>query len=311
MILLSFFLLAVGILVLVKSSDFVIKKSIYLATVTNISYAFIGFIILAIGTSIPELAVTVLSSFEKQTPLALGTLFGANVTDIGLVLGILCIFSVILIGKKDMKMLLLVTLITSLSTALAMVMGGLSFNLGCLLIVIFLLLSYHLVKNEHFAIIGKNMKKVATSEIAKIVFLVLLGILMVILSASVVIGSAVDIANFFGISSGIIGVLLAMGTTLPELSVSLTALKRKNVSLAMGNIIGSLFVNLTLLLGIAALIQPINLDHTLFIVTSFVLLSNIVLYLITRKKWLSRRDGIILLALYAIFLSVLFVIGIF
>jgi len=306
---LEIFLLLFGLIVLVKSSNIVIEKSVELSQLTNISKLTIGFIFLAIVTSLPELAVMIISSLKGEGILGIATLFGANIADIALVFGMMTFFASFMIVGKDFDRILHAILITSIIAVFSLVLGRVDLTFGIFVLFIFYLFSSSIVK-EGFPIGGKEKPKLVTVEVIKCILIILGGIALVIMSAQIVTDSAIAIANLLHIYKSLIGAtIIPIGTTLPELAVSITALKKLNIELAVGNIIGSLVANLALILGLGAIISTITFGPVIKTSIIFLLITNAVFLIMAKREKFGLVQGIVLLSMYFSYLVLMLFVG--
>jgi cation:H+ antiporter len=307
--LLEIFLLAIGLLVLVKSSDIVIDKAIELSQLTGISNLTIGFIFLAVATSLPEFAVTVMSGLEGEGILGIATLFGANISDLAFVFGLMTLFSSFIIVGKDFHRIVHAVLITSVIALFALALGTIGFTFGIFALFIFYLFSASIVK-EGFPIGGKEAPRLITLRVVNCILIIIAGITILIVSAKIVTDAAIAVANFFNVYESLIGAtILPIGTTLPEAAVCIAAIKKLNIELAVGNIIGSLVANLALILGAGALISVIVFDPIVKVSIIFLLLTNIVFLALARKEKFGLTQGAILFIIYFTYLATIFFIG--
>ena len=306
---LEIFLLLVGLLVLVKSSDVVIDRSVELSQLTGISNLTIGFIFLAVATSLPEFAVTVMSGLKGEGILGVATLFGANIADLAFVFGIMTFFGTFMIVGKDFQRIVHAVLITSVIAVLALALGTIGFTFGIVALFIFYLFSSSIVK-EGFPIGRKEEPKLITLQVVNCILIIIAGITIIIVSAKIVTDAAIAVANFFNVYESLIGAtILPIGTTLPEAAVCIAAIKKMNIELAIGNIIGSLVANLALILGVGALISVIVFDPIVKTSIVFLLLTNIVFLALARREKFGLTQGAILLTIYFIYLATVFFLG--
>jgi cation:H+ antiporter len=306
---LEFFLLILGFVVLVKSSDIVIGRAITLSQLTGISGLTIGFIFLAITTSLPELAVTVISALRGEGILGVATLFGANIADIAFVFALMTLFGSFIIVGKDFQRILHAVMITSVIAIISLSLGRLDFTFGIFALFIFYLFSSSIVR-EGFPIGGKEAPRLITLEVVNCILIIIAGITVVIISAKVITDSAIAIANLLNVCESLIGAtILPIGTTLPEAAVCIAALKKMNIELAVGNIIGSLVANLALILGLGAAISVIVLGPVVKASIIFLLITNVVFLVMAKKGKFGLTHGAILLLIYFIYLVSMFLIG--
>jgi len=314
MILIELLVLLVSVAVLAKSSSIVVDKAFKLSVFFGISTMAIGFVLLSISTSLPELSVSILSSTSGSGALAAGNVFGSNIANILLVLG----FGAALYGfrmKKaellDIALVLVLTTIISayIIYAASISQRALAFPEGLVLLAIFGVYVYHVLRRKKPDAEGENSEKVSKKE-ALTAFLWFFGaVLLVLTSAGFVVESAVKIASELGLAESFIGAtLVAIGTSLPELSVDLQAIRKKHYGMALGDAIGSNMTNITLVLGTAAVINPIYITlPVLIIALLFAIVANVLLfYASATDRRLNRHGGLLFLAVYAVYLIVIF-----
>ena len=307
---LEIFFLILGLIILIKSSDIVIEKSIELSQLTKLSKLAIGFIFLAVVTSLPEFAIMIISSFEGNGILGIATLLGANIADIVLIFGVMTLFGSFMIIGKDFDRIYHAILITSIIATFSLILGRVDITFGIFALFMFYLFSTYILK-EGFPIGGKEKPKLVTVEVIKCILMILGGIALVIISAKIVTDSAIAIANFFNVYQSLIGAtIIPIGTTLPELAVCVTALKKLNIELAVGNIIGSLVANLALILGFGAIISTIAFDPIIKISIIFLLITNAVFLIMAKRENFGLTQGMILLLIYLSYLALMFFIGV-
>ncbi len=309
-------ILIISLIVLAKSSDMVTDKAVMLSDFFGISRMAIGFLLLAGSTSLPEFSVAVVSSVVGQGAISAGNVFGANIADILLILGACAAAYGLVLNREDATEILAVLLVTSAimlfflySTVVlhSPVIGRLE---GILLLLAFLVYVYYVMKGRKTP--SLDGLRVSKKEALSAFFLFLLGIGLVVLSAGLAVDSVARLSELVGISRSFLGAtLVSMGTTLPELSVSLSAARKKEYSLSFGNAVGSTIVNLTAVLGTAATISPIIIlaPSTFLVTLLFAVLANIVLlYIAVRVKKLGKLSGAILIGIYLSFLAALYIV---
>lgn len=304
----EFLALIVSLFILSHSSKVVVDSSLKLARFFNISQLAIGFLLIAVATSLPELAVSVTSSSVGEGAIAAGNVFGSNISNILLILGIGAYFYGIKIRPMHIKdvglMLLLTTLISVyIIFSSSVQQKALTVIEGMVLMLIFGVYAYETLKKRKVS--NKNKNSIITKKEALEAFLYFgVGIIVVIISSAFVVNSAVAIANIFGVARSFIGAtLIAIGTSLPELSATLYSLKKRHYGLVLGNIMGSNITNLTLVLGAASVINQIALHLQVFIIALlFAIIANSILFYVAAvNKSIGRSSGIIFLVIYAIY----------
>lgn len=316
-------LLALSLVVLAKSSEIVVKNAVEISRKAGMNELAMGFLLVSVSTSLPELAVSVIASLSNNMGLSVGNVFGSNIADICLVIGLGAVFYPMKIMKKAHRDLIMILFMTSFIPIFFIRWPEVSRAFGFILLLLFLVFCYYSlsmritlnkeVKSEGEAEEPKKIEGLKgiiafffteIGSVAKSLLFFFLGIAAVIVSSNFVVGSASGIAEMFGLSKSVLGAtIVAVGTSLPELSVDLTALKNGHVNLALGDVMGSCMVNLTLVLGATLLLSPLAVNMGVFTnLIFFLLMSNLLLWFFLDREKLSKREGAILLALYIMFL---------
>ncbi len=304
----DFVIFVISMAALIWGAEVIIKESERIALHYNISEFIIGATLVALGTSLPEMAASISASFKGQSEMAVANVIGSNIMNIAMVLGLVFLIATKIapdrdLFGKDSAWLLFPVIIFPL-----MVMdGSLSRVDGFLLFammgayVLFLIQSHG---EEEIAEIDEELKKEPFRWGRTLGFLVA-GFVLVVGGADFAIESAANIAKSFGISEWIIGLLLiAFGTSLPELVVSIKAARKGKADMSIGNIIGSNMANTSVVLGSAAMTKPLSINLA---TSSFDILLMIgvtlMLVFITANRLYSKASGVMLLILLAIFLQ--------
>ncbi|MCX8175535.1 MAG: sodium:calcium antiporter [Candidatus Micrarchaeota archaeon] len=305
--------LIIFVIVLAKSAELVVDNAERLAIFFGISTLAIGMLLVAVSTSLPELAVSVASATAKQGAIAAGNVFGSNIANVLLILGLGASLYGFRVGRENLADLALVLLLTTVISVYILfhseIAGqALGFYEGALLLVIFLWYANRLLSKKKLESMPRQHKMSRREGL--VAFLSFgLGIIGVIISSHFVVDSAVALAEIAGLAKSFIGAtLIAVGTSLPELSVDLQAIRKRQYGLALGDAIGSNMSNLTLVLGAAAAISPIVVQLNVFIAALlFAVVANMAfLYIAVVKGRFERKDGLVMLALYLLYLVVIF-----
>ncbi len=299
--------------VLWKGAHFLVKGASGIAKFTGMGPFFAGFTVVALGTSMPEFMVCLVAAIKGSSDIAVGNMVGSNIANIGLIFGLTVLISPIVISKDAWKeqRLPLVFLVIITFTAYGLSLTGLSLGRGEG-VLLFLLLAVLLFVPYGKSTEEKNEALSAPQDNGgwKLLFYVVLGSVLLAVSAHFLVKSAIDIATQLGISELFIGVTaVALGTSLPELAASLAAAWKKEQNIVVGNIIGSNFFNLGYL-GLVAVIRPVEVNRDMFGNTSefaFLILLTVLFALLIGKTWISRnrigkKKGALLLIGYAAFL---------
>lgn len=312
-------LLAFSIFVIYKSSEWVIRYSLSLSRLLGISTFVVGFILVSIATSLPEVFVTVFATIAEEAPLAVGNILGSNLFDINIIIG----FSTIFIGSIHMKRketlhLVELLFITSVITLAILSFPTLSRIHGIVLLILFAYMLGKLYKGGKIAredVPEENIPKLRkknqfldflrknTIPLTFVKFFISVAILLV--GTRLLVDSSLAIAEAYNIAATFIGAtIVAAGTSIPELSVTFAAIKKRHYALAMGDLLGSAVTNITLVLGILSLISlsPINVIDFVGILPVLIVSSLVVWYSFNTKRKITKNEGVLLLALYVLFL---------
>jgi cation:H+ antiporter len=292
----------VGLVLLVKGSDIFIDGAAGLAKKMGVSEHVIGLTLVAFATSLPELAVSSIASFEREEGIAIGNVIGSNIANICIVLGIATLIMQLKTTKETRR-----DAIFMLGTTL-LLFGFISFDKridrydGLIFLAVYAFFIFYLYKTHS----GGNEIAAEQGSYAREIIFVAFGSAGVVLGAHFLVRSGVGIAEFFGVSSFVIGLtMVAFGTSVPELASSVAAALKKKHGIAVGNIIGSNIINILLVLGVAGTINPIEAGETLRVTMPFLLAVSVLTAFLAGRK-LGKKEGFLLLVLYGCFIALLF-----
>ncbi|MEM4348100.1 MAG: sodium:calcium antiporter [Candidatus Anstonellaceae archaeon] len=306
-------LLILFLALLSKSASIVVENAEKLSVFFGISTLTIGMLLVAVSTSLPELAVSVASSSAKESSIAAGNVFGSNITNILLLLGIAAFLYGFQVPKENMQDIALVLLTTTIISAYILLHSEISgtalgFLEGVLLILVFLWYANRMLKQKKFLSHHVN-PRMSRQEGLKAFIFFSIGILAVLISSNLVVDSAVRLADVAGLAKSFVGAtIIAVGTSLPEISIGLQAIKRKQYGLAIGDAIGANMSTMTLALGAAAVVFPVTVQLSIFIVALiFAIVANFIfLYFSLSNRVFSRNRGLIMVMLYFLYLFTIF-----
>ena len=313
----SYFLLVLGLILLVKGADAMIDGAVEVASIFGLSPLFIGLSITAFGTSAPEAAVSIKAAISSYPSISFGNVIGSNIANIGLVLGLGALIWVITAKESTVKWEIPFCLLISVLMIFLVHddwfgtrNNYLSRFDGILLLILFFLYISYLYsmarKDRRKFKLDTDLTKIEHSkkQIFKASILSLIGIAGVLLGAHLIVDNAVIIAQRLGISEILISVtIIALGTSLPEVATSLTAMKKGKSDIAIGNVVGSNIFNILFVLGITSTIQPIKFpllaSKDLLIAAG---ISSILLIYGYTKNKISKKEGGTLLLLYIFYI---------
>lgn len=299
--------LLAGFLLLMKGADFFVEGSSAVARKLHIPTIIIGMTIVAMGTSLPECAVSVTAAMTQNNGLAIGNVLGSNLFNLLVVCGSCALFAPLAVQKETMKKEFPFSV---LCTALMIGLGYIGMNLNrgdgiCLLVLFAAYLGYML----YFALKAKNNASEEQEEKQvlsgwRCAAYIIGGMIAIKYGGDFVVGGASAIAAGFGLSQNMIGLtIVAMGTSLPELVTSVVAARKNELDMAVGNVIGSNIFNVLLILGLAAAISPVAMNMENLIDAAILIAVSVIVWLFAHsKEKIVRSEGIAMLGMYAIFM---------
>lgn len=304
------FLVITGFVLLINGANFLVNGASGIAKKFHISEIVIGLTIVSIGTSMPELFISITSAIEGHSNLTIGNVIGSNISNLFLILGISAIIKEIPLSREtkliDIPICLFITFIFITLCNMGNVITRVQ---GFYLIILFILfIIYTFIMSEKDV---KNDEKFEKQSTAKNIFYIFVGIIGLKVGGDLTVNNAVKIAEILNLSEKIISIsVLAIGTSLPELVTSVTAAVKNESDIAVGNILGSNIFNMLLIIGISSIIRPLeyNFEYNkdmIFLIIGTVLLG--VFSIIPSKNKINRTKGIIYFGLYVVYLSILFI----
>lgn len=315
-----------GLIVLFGGGHYLVKGATRIALHTRISIGVIGLTVVAMGTSLPELAVSVGAASRGVTDLAFANIVGSTIFNIGMILGIAALLLPISIKRQTIRIEYPFMLGVAVLVVLLCLNGTVGFAEGILLLsllVLFTLLVIYLARRqvagdealqlERDVQRAANLETGAAPSWSRSLFWVALGIAALVLGADQAVQGAVTVAQIWGVSERIIGLtVVAMGTSLPELATSVVAARRGEQEIALGNVIGSNIFNLLAVLGTTAIVVPVQINPRALELDNWVMLAfcaaMLPLMFFGQRK-LSRIDGLILLTGFGAYMSYLVLAG--
>ena len=316
----AIFFIFIGFVLLIKGADFLVEGSSNIAKKFHIPEIIIGLTIVSIGTSMPELFVSTTSAIAGRSDMAMGNVIGSNVCNLLLILGLSALIKPVKFQREtriiEIPLCLFFTIIFLIISNTGLQITRMESLILLFLFVIFI--GYTIVmakKGEEFDKEDDEVKdliEVSEISIIKNIIFIIIGVIGLKIGGDLTVDNAVIIAEYFKLSEQIISLtILAIGTSLPELVTSVMAAIKGNSDIAIGNIIGSNIFNMLLIIGVSALISPITYNLKYNIDMSILVFAMIVLALfpiIPPKNEMSRVNGSIYLALYVMYLGIMFIV---
>lgn len=311
-------LTVIGLFVLIKGANYLVEGATDVARWLRVSPILVGLTIVAFGTSLPEFIVSLFSVIGNNSDISLGNIIGSNIANIGLVIGISAI--IISLSVKSQTLIYEFPFLI-VSTFLLLILGNDQFIFnkdtfilsridGLILLTIFAFFLYYIYLSF------KEDRKQVKEEFGKTLVhknlpwknfvLISGGIVALITGGKLFIGAAQKLIVATGMSEAFLGLTIAaIGTSLPEVVTSIVAAWKKQGDLAIGNIVGSNIFNILLVLGATSIIKPININSSILNSDGIVMLFLSLLFLVfaTRKQNIYRKEGILLLAIYLVYLT--------
>ena len=294
-------LLTVGFVFLVKGADWFVEGAAGIAKKLGIPQLVIGLTIVAMGTSMPEAAVSITSALSGSAGISIGNVVGSNILNILIILGITAVLTNVRIQKTTFRYEIPFMIgITIILMAFGITGNQITFLEGILFWLLFLiLLGYLFVISKKGSV--QDEEEIKELPLWKGVLGIIIGGILVVKGSDFAVEGATEIARYFGMSERFIGLtIVAFGTSLPELVTSVTAARRGNADIAIGNIVGSNIFNILFVIGTTALICNVPFDQKFVIDTIVAIFSGVLLWAGTiRYKELRKNCGIVMLLCYA------------
>jgi len=289
-------------------ADFIVKGGSQLASRFGLSPIVIGLTVVAFGTSLPELVVSIVAAIEGSSPIAIGNVVGSNIANVGLVLGLSSLIFPLKINLIQIKRDLIIYIFVCAIFSLFCMNGTVTREEGLILFLSVIMYTWYSFYNPTISD-NKNIIDENPSKLWMLYLFIFSGIALLSFGANLFIKGAIDIARYFGISEIVIGMsIVALGTSLPELATSVIASFRKQHGISIGNIIGSNLFNLLSVIGIVSLLSPIESPkEILFFEIPYMVIYGLILFPIAwMKQPIHRLTSISLLVGYVFFIYQLF-----
>ncbi|MEO1945569.1 MAG: calcium/sodium antiporter [Candidatus Thioglobus sp.] len=309
------FALIAGFVFLVWSADEFTENGAKIANIFNISPLIIGLLIFGFGTSAPEMLVSGLAAMQGNTGLSIGNAVGSNIFNIALVLGVSAIIEPIRVNENILKKEWIFLLIATFCAGLLMWDNRLDLTDGLILLSLLALFFIYTInesknkQHEEFDDLAKSIEKGSNT---KVWVMLIVSLIVLISSAKLVVWGGSSLAKLFGVTDLIIGLtVVALGTSLPELAVSISSVLKKQFDMVVGNVIGSNLFNTLAVLAIPGIIHPTDLlpevmerDYLVMLFLTFLLF--LVAYKFRKNNIINRAEGFILVAVFCFYMWNLF-----
>ena len=294
--------LALGFFLLVKGADWFVDGASGLARKLGIPQLVIGLTIVAMGTSLPEAAVSISAALRGNAEITIGNIVGSNILNILIILGVTALIATLKVADSTVRYEIpFMIVVTFVLLWLGYTGGQVTWLEGVILWVLFLLYLRYLYM---MAKKGKEEdREVEQLSTAKIIGLILAGVVMIVAGSNFAVEGASNLAKALGISQRFIGLtIVALGTSLPELVTSVSAARKHNADIAIGNIVGSNIFNILFIVGTTALITPVTFASGFVVDTLIAAAVGILLFVcVARTKELRKKAGIVMLLAYILY----------
>ena len=314
-------LLIIGLLGLWKGADWLVEGSSDIANYLKVPPIYIGLTVVAFGTSLPELVVSLFAILTNRPGITIGNIVGSNIANIGLIIGIAALVYPLAVKRKtivyEFPIMLILSLLLIILGSKNYIFGRNSFYFGrfdgAVFIVIFAIFLYYIyrsIKAGKELQIKKGLERHKNPLWKNIIFIII-GPILLFVGGKLFVESSSDIARIFGVSDVIIGLtVVSIGTSLPELFTCLVAVMKKSADIAVGNVVGSNIFNIAWVLGLVSLIKNVAVDAKVLYVDSMIMVLFTLLFFVfaAKSKKIKKSYGAVMLAGYILYIIYL-VIG--
>ncbi len=292
-------LLILGIVVVLKSADWLTNGAVGLATRLEIPQIVIGLTIVAIGTSMPEFFVSTVSAIKGTPDLAVGNIVGSNIFNVLLIVGVAAIVAPITIQRATVRRDIPIAIVASVMLAI-MMFDDIMSRLDALILFIAFIAFIWITLRDSKNVSHESSSSNETIGAKKSVFLIVMGLVGLVLGSNVFVDNASSLAHTWGISDAVIGLtIVAGGTSLPELATSAVAAKKGDSGIAIGNVLGSNVFNILMILGLTGLISPMHIQNITYVDMAVMVISMILFWLFSFTKLrVDRWEGCVLIACF-------------
>lgn len=314
-ILLNVLFLIIGMALLIKGADWFVEGSSNIAKALKIPSLIIGLTLVSIGTSLPELSVSVNSSLQGAVDMSVGNVVGSNIFNVLVVIGCSALFTPMIVQKNMFKYdipILIGIYLAFILFSFVITPNVISLVEGIIIFICFicyiLFLIFRTKKENRENKVFENKENIKISWPKNLIFIVI-GVVGIIFGGEFVVTTAKTLAIKFGMSELLVSLtIVAVGTSLPELVTSMVAAKKGENDIAVGNAIGSCVFNILLILGLSSIVSPLTIDSSTLIDVLVMLLSVVLIFIFAIKSYkINKGNGIILISMYVIYLAYIIV----
>lgn len=301
--LINIVLLVMGIVVVLKGADWLTDGAVNIASRFGVSQMVIGLTIVTMGTSMPELCVSMVSALKGTPDLAVGNVVGSNTLNTLLIVGCSALVAPIMVKRSSVRRDIPFAVLASLLMLIFCLDGGIGRLDAALLFILFAVFMFVTVKygkNE-----GTETKTTEMAPLGKAALLLVVGLVCLILGSNLFVDNASFVASTLGVSDAVIGLtIVAGGTSLPELATSMVSAKKGNSDIAIGNVIGSNVFNILMIIGVTGLVKPMHIKGITSLDLIVMLASMLLLWFFCRTTYKVKRwEGAVLAISYIAYIA--------
>lgn len=326
---LSIILMIIGLILLIKGSDIFVDVGTHIGKMFKMSEILIGLTIVCVGTSLPELLLSISASINGTSDFLIGNIIGTNIFNMCCILGVICLMNPLKLLRHTIRKDMNMSLVSSIAlfallieTSNGLTSSTISRSDGIILLLFFAIFIYYTLyefgeyfrdlrerkykdkKQNKVRIENKDKKMFSMKDMKKLslnIVIALLSVVAIYIGAELVVDNAAIVAKHFNVSETFISIaIIAVGTSLPEISTAIAAIKKNRINIAVGNLVGSNMFNTLFVVGCSALINPIKINTTTLIFDALVFaIVCLTLRLFTKKKpEITAMEGFTLLTIY-------------
>ena len=305
----------IGFILITKGADIFINCTVFIGKKTNIPEIVLGATIVSFATTLPELTVSLLAALEGHTTMSLGNAVGSIICNTGLILGLVGLISPFRVNRNmffSKVMILSISVITLIVLGMDLSIGRYDSFILIAILGLYMVNNYLSAKNDKKTNrSNKDEEQIKDTRLVNLIALFILGLVMMVCGSKLLVDNGVIMAEYIGVPQSIVSLtVIALGTSLPELVSSLTAIKKNHHSISIGNVLGANILNITSVIGLSSMANDIPiLSQNIKIDFPFMILLLLVVMIPTTKtNKLSRIQGIMLLLIYIIYIGSLYFI---
>ncbi|MEB1807333.1 MAG: calcium/sodium antiporter [Bacillaceae bacterium] len=314
-----YLLLLLGFVLLIKGADYFVDGSSAIATLLRVSPLLVGLTIVAFGSGAPEATVSIIAALEGSTDVTVGNVVGSNIINTALVVGVTAVIFPLKVESATIRKEIPLAFLASIAL-LVLISDQFLQNApenmitrsdGIIFLLFFSIFLYYVIEA------ARNSRETLTEENGdtqkptwgKNILLAIAGLAAIIIGGYLVVESSTEIAIRFGMSETLVGLtIVAIGSSLPELAISISAALKKQSQMALGNIVGSSIFNILFVLGVASIITPLPVDPKIFFDVNVMIILTVVLFIYSRTEYtIGKLEGLILSLVYIIYLVLIII----